>query len=229
MKNFLLFALLLFLGLSLKVHATPQIPDVLIYEGKEYPVQTDFLHDYFKRFPERNPKDDSLGCSANWRGYQATFEVLEGGIYLKDVAINVCMGPPTSQLKKVVPGGERLFVDWVSGLIHSGYGENHEDLYGLASLDAYEKYAFFEVEKGKILEARHFDNKNYRAFKKNQFKAFQRTPEYETSVKKMLTDYPKMKREDVDANIELWIFFSTKTFLVADGRTNRSGAPRKKK
>lgn len=218
MKKLMLPVLFLFVFLSQPVHATPQIPDILSYDGKEYPIQTDFLYEYFMRFPERNPKNDEESCSALWRGYRSTFEVSNGRIYLKDIVGNICFGTPASQLKKVVPGGGRLFVDWVSDLVHAGYGENNEDPYGLESLDAYEKYSFFEVEKGQVLAVRHFDNKGYRRFKKRQFEAFRKRTEYEPIVKEILTRNPKMKRGDADANIQLRIFSYTKKFLVDDGK-----------
>lgn len=220
----ILIALFVFSVLSLNGYATPQIPDILIYEGKEYPVQTEFLGEYFKKYPERNPKREDESCSALWRGYQASFEVVEGKIYLKDVAINVCFGPRTSQLKKVVPDGERLFVDWVSYLVWSGYGGNSEDPYSLESLDAYEKYSFFEVDKGRVLEVRHFDNKGYREFKKKQYEAFRQTPEYEQMIKEMLEANPKATRESVESSIEFWNPLSSKKFLVEpDGRPRTPG------
>lgn len=206
-------ALILLIGVS-TAKATPQIPDILIHEGKEYPIQSDFLYDYFKKFPERDPKPKDDWCSALWRGYRATFGVNTGRIYLKDIAVNVCFGTPTSELKKVVPSGETLYIDWVTDLLASGNGENREDPYSLESLDAYEKYSVFAIDKGTILEVRHLDNKGYRLFKKKQFKAYKKTKEYDLEVKEMLERNPKMNKSDADWNIEFSIFSYTKTFLA---------------
>lgn len=109
------FCLLSFLGVS----ATPQFPEILIYEGKEYPIQNDLLENYFDKFAERNPKKEDERCSALWRGNRATYEVLERRIFLKDVHTGVCQRNEESQLKKVVPHGERLAIDWYSGLLVS--------------------------------------------------------------------------------------------------------------
>ena len=208
MKKSILLAVILFGVFSLKAYATPQIPDILIYDGKKYPIQADFLDDYFKKFPERNPKPVGSSCSAAWRGYQSTYEVVGERIYLKDVVINPCASAPVSGLNKVVPGGKRLSVDWVSGLIQSGYGDNDENPYGLEFFDAYEKHSIFEVEDGRVLEVKHFDNKGYRAFKKKQFEAFRKTAEYETRVKKILADGQgrRLTRKDADQDIQFWIF-----------------------
>ncbi len=217
MKRTVLFAVLFFVAFSLNVSATQQIPDILIYQGKEYPVHAGFLEVYFKKFPERNPKDDEIVCSALGRGYKAIYEVVNGKIYLKDIFTNVCSEVPTSQIKRVVPGGGRLWVDWASQLVWSGYGENTEDSYGLAFLDAYTKYSFFEVVKGRVLDVRHFDNKSYRKFKEKQFEAFRKTAEYEKAISEILARNPRMSRKDADSNIQLTIFWYTTKFLVPKG------------
>ncbi|MDM7924094.1 MAG: hypothetical protein QUS14_17545 [Pyrinomonadaceae bacterium] len=67
-RSSLQVALILLLSIS-TVSATWQIPDVLIYEGKEYRISDELLEPYFKKYPERNPKDENKRCSANWRGY----------------------------------------------------------------------------------------------------------------------------------------------------------------
>lgn len=214
MSSKLLKIILFVICAATTAFATPQIPDILVYEGKEYPIQTEFLHEYFTKFPERNPKPKEDGCSANWRGYRATFEMAQNKIYLRDIGINVCFGPTTSALKKVVPDGKPLFIGWVTDLIDSGYGDNQEDPYSLQSLDAFENYSFFQVENGMILEVRHFDNKGYKAFKKKQFEAYKKTKEYESRAKKTLEENQRMNMVDVDADILMWIFSYTKTFLV---------------
>lgn len=209
----ILVTLFILLGFT-AAFATPQIPDLLVYEGKEYPINGGFLSDYFKRFPERNPKPEDDSCSALWQGFRATFGVEKGRIYLRDIEVNVCFGTPTSELQKAVPRGERLYIDWISDLSVSAYGKNSEDPYSIESLDAYEKYSLFEIDKGKIVEVRHFDNKGYRFFKKRQFDAYKATKDYDVELKAMLERNPKMNKSDADWNIEFAIFSTTKSFLV---------------
>jgi len=208
-------AMLVIFFASVSAFATPQIPDILVYEGREYPIRAEILDDYFKRFPQRNPKPADDWCSALWRGYLARFETVDGRIFLKDIFINVCSSSSsTSALEKVVPNGERLFVDWYSDLLDSGYGENAEDPYSLESFEAYENYTFFEVEKGTIRKVKHFNNKEYRTFKKRQFEAYKKTKDYASTSRKMLEDRPRMTKSDVETYIQDSIFFYTKTFLV---------------
>jgi len=205
------FFFVLLIGIT-GAQATPQVPDILIYEGKEYPVQTDFLNTYFTKFPERNTKNENGGYSALWRGYVAKFEISDGSLFLKDVMIDY-FDSPKSGMDKAVPDGKRLKIDWYTGLLLSSYGENNEDPYSLASLDAYEKYSLFEIEAGNFRRVKHFDNKQYHDFRKRQFKAFKKTSEYRETVKKMTAD-GRLKNSDADANIMLWLVSYTKKFLV---------------
>jgi hypothetical protein len=66
---FLLFPLL-------SAFATPQEPDILLFEGKEYPIYyQDLMEDYFVRNPDKKPDAGDFVRSNNWRGYIATFKI----------------------------------------------------------------------------------------------------------------------------------------------------------
>jgi hypothetical protein len=71
----------------------------------------------------------------------------------------------------------------------------------------------FEVSAGKINEVRHYNNKDYRDFKKRQFQAYQKTREYEEDLKRGTAD-GKYNRAEIAASIEMWIIGTTKKFLV---------------
>ncbi len=216
MKPRILLVLLLLLASTVGAFASPQAPDILIYGGKEYRIPTWFLDDYFKKFPKRKPKPKGPWCSGLHRGYQAKFEVIGEKIYLKDVESFRGCSDPETVLKKVVPKGEKLFIDWVSDLIVSGYGQNLEDPYaGDEPLNSgFENYTFFEIDKGNVVEVRHFDNNGFRQFKTKQFEAYKKTPEYELELKRTRARDSQMSKSDADASIERWIFSYTKRFLV---------------
>lgn len=211
--NTFVAASILLIASALILRATPQIPDTLIYEGREYPIQNELLGTYFAKFPERNPKIEDERCSALWRGYRSVYEVTNRQIYLKDLFTGVCQNSEVSQLKRVLPSGERLAVDWFTGLLVSFDGNNDANPYSLESLDAWEKYSFFQVNNGIIEEVRHFDNKGYRKFKKLQFEAYKKTPDYADGVKKAMSN-AKFDRTAHDLSVETWIFWTTKSFLV---------------
>ncbi|KAA3641483.1 MAG: hypothetical protein DWQ02_00480 [Bacteroidetes bacterium] len=85
MKTLLTFLLLL---ISQFLYATAQIPDILIYNG-----DTLLLHAVpLNSFPDRDkitPQNlfGSSGCTytACWRGYVATWEVIDDKLYLNSI------------------------------------------------------------------------------------------------------------------------------------------------
>lgn len=217
MKARSILLLLLLLLSTVASIASPQIPDILIYNGKQYEIRFGFLDEYFKTFPKRKPKAKGPWCSGLHRGYQATFEVVNENVLLKDVRINICSGLPViSVLKKVVPDGKQLFIDWASDLMVSGYGENLEDPYAGDEPfnSAYENYTLFEIDKGNVVEVRHFDNKGFRLLKTKQFEAFKKTADYDVALKRTLARDSKMSKSKADESIERWVFSYTKKFLI---------------
>ena len=210
----LLIVLLIILGSSF-VFATPQRPDILIYEGKEYPIYNgDLLRDYFIKFPERNPMDKVHWCSDLWRGYSSVFEVSDGRIYLKDIFTGDCV-TRISQLKKVVPDGKPLAMDEYSGVLLAFYRQQDDvdNPYSLDFYDAFEKYSIFEVTKGTIDEVRHFDKKAWLEFRKRQVQSFKKTPEYEVEFKRR-TAQTRGDNASVDADIEFFVLWEAKKLFV---------------
>jgi hypothetical protein len=186
--------LLVLLGSSIAATATAQIPDRIVYEGKEYDLQTNPMEDYFNRNPSKRPKG-SVVSSALWRGYIATFEISDNVLYLKDISIEVSKKTtdgsfdtePKSVLRDVVPEGGRLKIDWFTGLLVLPYGKLVSYVHmGYGS--TFEKYVLIEVDRGDFRKAKRFDNPEYEKFKARQFEAFRKTPEYRELVEKMKKD-----------------------------------------
>jgi hypothetical protein len=196
---------------ALVVEATPQIPDVLVYKGAEYPIHNDPLADYFKRYPERKPESDWV-CSALWRGYVATFEIVDGSLVLKDIVADAC-NTPKPVLEKVVPDRKRLVIDWYTGILISMHGRNDADPYGLKWLESAEKYSLFEIDAGRLGGVKHLDNSGFHNFRRRQFAAYKETAEYKQELKK-LTENDRMSVSNADANMITWLFWNTKKFLV---------------
>ncbi len=211
LRSSLKVVLFVFLSVS-AVSATWQIPDVLIYEGKEYSIYDEILEPYFKKYPERNPKDEDSMCSGNWRGYKAIYEISNGELKLKDIFKNACSGSVKSELLKVVPDGKPLKIDWYSGVLTSMDGENRGDSYSLEFINTFEEYSFFEIEMGQFKVAKHFDNKGFHAFRKEQFEKYKRTSEFREQIKRMTADGRKTVK-DAEEDIELWLLFSLKKIL----------------
>lgn len=196
MKIILILIVTIFLGL--KVFATAQYPDKIIYNGKEYDLYSNPLEAYFEKKPDERPKGGIMS-SALWRGYVATFEVKDNQLFLKDIEIEYQDTASKksynykwrSVIKEVFPGQKEIKIDWLTGLIVLPYGKliNYVHLgYG----STYEKYILLEIDKGYLKQEKQLKYKEYEQFKEKQFQAFKLTDEY----KKTKADMQKDGRSD---------------------------------
>lgn len=191
MKTFLTIILTFFLGL--KVFATAQYPDKIMYNGKEYSLHSNPLEPYFEKNPDKRPKNGIMS-TALWRGYVATFEVRDNQLFLKDIEIEY--QDTTSEenynykwrsvINEVFPDLNVIKIDWLTGLlvlphgklvnyVHMGYGST------------YKIYILLEIEKGNLKKEMRFKYKDYERFKEKQFQAFKHTEDY----KKIKADLQK--------------------------------------
>ena len=96
---------------------TAQFFEALHYDGREMGMTTEPLGDYFA-LGGANPGlglDWPADCTALWRGYIGTWEILRGRLYL--IAINVLPGSRVAaSLETVFPGyPDRVFAHWFTG------------------------------------------------------------------------------------------------------------------
>ncbi len=178
MKKALLLAT--FLLLSLSAMATAQIPDYIIYKGEKYAMHTNPLEQYFEQFPDKRP--EGLQSTALWRGYIATFEIIDDQLCVKDIEVehydNETQEYSTlSVLNDIFPDEASRRLDWWSGLMVLPHGEIVQYVHmGYASV--YSEYLLLQIESGKLTDSRKFDHEEYEKFKERQFEAFKITDEY---------------------------------------------------
>ena len=134
---------------------TAQISEKLFYEGKQVGMCTNPLRDYFT-FGGGQPKF-ACNCTALWRGYVGTWEIVHGRLYLVGLHGTLDDGSDAT-LATVFPDyPDRVFAHWYSGTIrvpqgkllkyvHAGYGST------------YERDLFLELEKGVVVGQRVQDN-----------------------------------------------------------------------
>lgn len=199
--------------------ATAQRPDKILYEGKEYMLQSNPMEEYFKLHPKMRPKTD-VRSSNMWRGYVATFEIKDGSLVLRDIEVQVYNNEPDndgfrlgmkSALKEVVPDGKPLKIDWFTGLlvlpegdvvnyVHMGYGST------------YERYTLLEIASGDFKKAKKFDHKEYEKFKERQYEEFKKTEEYKKLAKEMKKE--SRNQEFIDSFLKSFIINYTSKILV---------------
>ena len=99
---------------------TMQLPDNLLYRGKEYRMRGYPLNDYFAQSGIANPfGDESRGrTSLCWNGYVAAWSVEDGRLYLKEIRDIHGKGEDVLNLETVFPGHpDGVFAYWYSGTI----------------------------------------------------------------------------------------------------------------
>jgi hypothetical protein len=185
--------IILILFAELQAFATAQTPDKIIYNGKEYRLNSNPLEPYFEKFPDKRPKSEIMSTSL-WRGYVATFEVRDNQLFLKDIEI-LCSDTTSKEtfsikwrsvINDVFPDQNNIKIDWFTGILVIPYGEliNYVHMgYG----STYENYILLEFDQGNLKQDLQMNYKEYEKFKERQFQAFKKTKEY----KKIKSDFKK--------------------------------------
>lgn len=124
---------------------TAQIPERLRYMGEEHAMCADPLGAYFAQGGE-DPGFES-NCTALWRGYVGSWEIVEDRLYLVELGGTLKDGSEAS-LATVFPGfPDRVFAHWYSGTIRIPQGKLLEYVHmGYAS--TYERDLLLEIDKG---------------------------------------------------------------------------------
>jgi rRNA processing protein Krr1/Pno1 len=173
--------------------ATAQYSDILIYNGKKYSLTVNPMEGYFKKYPEKRPKG---GSTALWRGYVATFEIIDNELFVVDIEIenntvtiidgkvkNAELGWK-SIINECLDGQRPMKVDWFSGLlilpqgklvkyVHMGYGST------------YEYYTLIEIENGNYIREFNLNNEQYNKYRNAQYEAYKKTNEYQEIFDKL--------------------------------------------
>ncbi|HUR80941.1 MAG TPA: hypothetical protein VM733_09255 [Thermoanaerobaculia bacterium] len=186
------FALLLMLACALPLRATAQRPDEIRIAGTAYelvsPPDIPMLRDH----PERMPKAMTMMTSL-WRGYVATWAIRDNRLFLDNVRIptdkNFEYKAPES--KRWQPVMEDLFgnaaprvADWYTGNLVIPTGEMVKYVHmGFAS--TYSSYVVATVVKGEVRQQRDMNAKEFDAFRRTQFAAWKKTPEYAKALEEL--------------------------------------------
>lgn len=193
MKNIVVITLFTIVFLT-KLSATAQMPDKIIYNGKEYDLFSNPLEKYFMQNPDKRPQNGSFITSL-WRGYVATFEVEGNELYVKDIEVLKNSagdeGAWKSVMNEIFPGQTSVKVDWLTGVLVIPNGELKEYIHmGYASI--YDNYLLLKIENGNFMEETNLNGEEYTEFREKQFEAFKKTEE----CKKLLKELSKNEYDD---------------------------------
>jgi len=112
------------------------------------------MEEYFKKFPFRLPKSNIISTGL-WRGYIATFEIINNELWVIDVEIlgeSIETDELISVKNKSFNGKDKLKLDWFSGLLSLS-----QSIYS----NKIEYYNIIEIEKRNIILEYEINNEQY--------------------------------------------------------------------
>lgn len=127
---------------------TAQFSERLIYEGADLPMCSNPLDDYFALGGDK--PNFAVNCSALWRGYVGSWEIIDGRLYLVGLSGEIKGGGEASVATIFPDFPDCVFAHWYSGTLriprgkllhylHAGYGST------------YEEDLVFMIEKGVVI------------------------------------------------------------------------------
>ncbi len=148
--------------------------------------------------------------TALWRGYVATFEIVDQTLRVRDVQIQEWDGTGkdyktkwVSILAKAFPAGTARTLDWFTGFLILPDGKLQEYVHmGYAS--TYERYRLLFVRAGRVTADRVFTADEYREYKVKQFEAFTHTERFREMRAKL-----RKGQSNLSADHFLYIFDAT--------------------
>lgn len=155
MKSFVfsLLLLLFFTIFPLNLQATAQFPDILIYEGKTLDLFSNPLESYFSK---KHPKPAELlraKCTANWRGYVATWKIENGFLFLTEVVEGSCNPNAKSIFSKIFPNQKApIQATWFTGTLRVPQGKELDYVH-MGYESTYEEDLFLEIKNGELVKA----------------------------------------------------------------------------
>jgi hypothetical protein len=176
---------LLSIAVARTLGATAQAPDILKIDGKTYFIHTNPLGPVLATNGDRLPKPAVIS-SGLWRGYIATWAVRERRLFLEDVRVPTekymdSSAPESAQfssaLKDLFGDSAPRVATWFTGhlivptgriveYVHMGYGST------------YSSYLVLTVVKGEIQNQQDMNRVDFEKFRRRQYAAYKKTPEY---------------------------------------------------
>lgn len=134
---------------------TAQEPDRLIHRGKEYALFGSPLEDLAKWRRRKRRLEITYKSTSNWRGYVATWEIIDRRLYLTAIEDNWCkIGDKYVELSLEVAfpkGPHPLPADWVDDLIRCPEGRMRQYVHqGFASV--FERDRLFSIHGGRLYD-----------------------------------------------------------------------------
>ena len=127
---------------------TAQIGERLVYEGREVTMCTEPLGEYFALGGAR-PDFATFRCTALWRGYIGTWEILDDRLYLIGLTGELEDGSDVSMSTVFPAFPDRVFAHWYTGTLRVPEGRQLEYVH-MGYSSEYERDRLIQVERGVV-------------------------------------------------------------------------------
>lgn len=181
--------------------ATAQIPDRIRIDGVDHALNTNPLESELARQGWKLPEGVAVS-SANWRGYTASWEIVDDRLVLRDASILVPGDKPgdyvaRSILADLFPSATApLIALWYSGAliipegrmtnyVHMGYGSS------------YERYQVFRVSSGRVIERLELSGEEFQRYKATKFESFKKTDEFRQQMRELREEADGLTDEQI--------------------------------
>lgn len=133
---------------------TSQIPDIIFYQGRRCDLVATPLEAYFEHGAARPELDCSY--SALWRGYIATWQLVDGQLFLVHLRPGMADAPRLS-IGSLFPGqGRKVLASWFTGRLRIPAGRCLLSLDG-GFMSAHARETLVEVQDGRVVFERTLD------------------------------------------------------------------------
>ncbi|MEM0575825.1 hypothetical protein [Flavobacterium polysaccharolyticum] len=176
MNKLILFVLFI----TLKIFATEQIPDILIYNGKKYEWRSfNPGRNYIKKFNFKVP-EDAIETTANYGFYNFTYTIENDSLFLTDITIIVKKEKgldSRSVFKDFFKDKEKIIMEY-SKIQTLPYGKQIEVTKSNWTDIHFTKYLLFEFKNGRVEKNYDLEYKRFLKLKRDLFLKFKQTDEY---------------------------------------------------
>lgn len=179
----------IFILICLKLFATEQIKDSLVYNGKGYLIENQFLfEDILNEYVTENGfYDDNYASSNLWRGYRAIFEISNNQLKLKDL-----------QIAKDTKDAEGYYIQYFENVDSDKIKKEINSQYFTGVLiladgylvdlsffeeEYYPNYKVAEFKKSTLSKELDFKFEEFESFVSNQFEKYKNTKFYRKDFK----------------------------------------------
>ena len=158
---------------------TFQIRDILYFEGEKYFLEQELLESKIKLDLRLEPKLKGISTDC-WRGYVATFEIINSELILTDLILveNTNELDKEDFLNKLFENNNKQKVVWLNSLIVLYNKVLKFRFPEVPSSHDYEEYIILEMENGNLKDFKLLNLSEFNSFKQKQFNYYISTKEY---------------------------------------------------